>query len=419
MGIYSLNNTKLSTIDESTIIPEPYEGLTGCLEALIDTETNIHRIFEATITNDIMCAVLENNGEYDRLESLQEASGNGVVASIKKFLLKVWAKIKGIFDSFIRRLDSVVMRDNKKYVEKYSRVVRSKDLSNMKHKCAKVKDSGMKSLEAAAGGQGLQDVANDLVKQVSQEYREDKFNALKTKINDNEFEEYIVKQCGLDVDYSKFAKEIHEMCYDDAEEHDGLTGAEVTAIIQKLSAKSTVDDVKKVKEANNKYFQALVSQLDKAVDKAIKLKDGEKFDYKYDYSKADAANAKTGNVHKGANGGDSRVQHAGGAEGSKKFAQEKFVANAGIAQRGINIVETVHNKIVSAYLKEMQFGISQARSIFTKAVNYNPKKKSVNASTELWLDTVEECAFNDMMLLFECDAYDVNYPEYDEINFDL
>ena len=117
MGIYSLNNTKLSTIDESTIIPEPYEGLTGCLEALIDTETNIHRIFEATITNDIMCAVLENNGEYDRLESLQEASVSGVVASIKKFLMKVWAKIKGIFDSFLNRLDSVVMRDNKKYVE--------------------------------------------------------------------------------------------------------------------------------------------------------------------------------------------------------------------------------------------------------------------------------------------------------------
>lgn len=418
MGIYSLNNTKLSTIDESTIIPEPYEGLTGCLEALIDTETNIHRIFEATITNDIMCAVLENNGEYDRLESLQEASVSGVVASIKKFLMKVWAKIKGIFDSFIKRLDSVVMRDNKKYVEKYAKVVRTKDLSKMKHKCAQVKDSGMKALEAAAGGQGLQDVANDLVKQVSQDYREDKFNALKTKINDGDFEEYIVKQCGLDVDYSKFAKEIHEMCYDDPEEHDGLPGSEVTAIIQKLSAKSTVDDVKKVQAANNKYFQALIAQLDKASSAALKLKDGEKFDYKYDYSKADVANTKTGNVHKGANGGDSRAQHAGGAEGSKKWAQETFIANAGIAQRGINIVETVHNKIVSAYLKEMQYGISQARSIFTKAVNYNAKKAK-NEGAQFWLDTVEECAFEDTMLLFECDEFDTNYPEYDEINFDL
>lgn len=418
MGIYSLNNTKLSTIDESTIIPEPYEGLTGCLEALIDTETNIHRIFEATITNDIMCAVLENNGEYDRLESLQEASGNGVVASIKKFLLKVWAKIKGIFDSFIKRLDSVVMRDNKKYVEKYARVVRSKDLSNMKHKCAKAKDSGIKALEAAAGGQGLQDIADDLVRAVSKDKDKNasSLENYKTKINDNEFEEYIVKQCGLDVDYSKFAKEIHEMCYEDAEEHDGLTGGELTVIMQKLSAKSTVDDVKKVKEANNKYFQALVSQLDKAVDAALKLKDNDKdFKYSYDYSKADAANDKTGNVH-GVGNHNARVQNA---KGSKKWAQETFVANAGIAQRGINIVETVHNKIVSAYLKEMQFGISQARSIFTKAVNYNPKKKSVNASTELWLDTVEECAFNDMMLLFECDEYDVNYPDYDEINFDL
>ena len=415
MGIYSLNNTKLSTIDESTIIPEPYEGLTGCLEALIDTETNIHRIFEATITNDIMCAVLENNGEYDRLESLQEASVSGVVASIKKFLMKVWAKIKGIFDSFIKRLDSVVMRDNKKYVEKYAKVVRTKDLSKMKHKCAKVKDSGMKALESAAGGQGLQNVANDLVKQVSQEYREDKFNALKTKINDNEFEEYIIKQCGLDVDYSKFAKEIHEMCYEDAEEHDGLPGAEVTAIIQKLSAKSTVDDVKKVQAANNKYFQALITQLDKATGAALKLKDSDKeFKYDYDYSKADAANDKTGNVH-GVGNNNARVQNA---KGSKKWAQETFIANAGVAQRGINIVETVHNKIVSAYLKEMQFGISQARAIFTKAVNYNAKKAK-NEGTEFWLDTVEECAFEDTMLLFECNEYDTYYPEYNEINFDL
>lgn len=418
MGIYSLNNTKLSTIDESTIIPEPYEGLTGCLEALIDTETNIHRIFEATITNDIMCAVLENNGEYDRLESLQEASVSGVVSSIKKFLMKVWAKIKGIFDSFLRRLDSVVMRDNKKYVEKYARVVRTKDLSKMKHKCAKVKDAGMKALESAAGGQGLQDVANDLVRAVSKDKDKNASNLAnyKTKIDDNEFEEYIVKQCGLDVDYSKFAKEIHEMCYEDAEEHDGLPGSELSAIMQKLSAKSTVDDVKKVQAANNKYFQALIAQLDKAVNAALKLKDNDKnFKYNYDYDKADAANTKTGNVHKGANGGDSRVQNAGG---SKKWAQESFVANAGIAQRGINIVETVHNKIVSAYLKEMQFGISQARSIFTKAVNYNAKKAK-NEGAQFWLDTVEECAFEDTMLLFECDEFDTNYPEYDEINFDL
>lgn len=415
MGIYSLNNTKLSTIDESTIIPEPYEGLTGCLEALIDTETNIHRIFEATITNDIMCAVLENNGEYDRLESLQEASVSGVVASIKKFLMKVWAKIKGIFDSFIKRLDGVVMRDNKKYVEKYAKVVRTKDLSKMKHKCAQVKDAGMKALEAAAGGQGLQDIANDLVRAVSKDKNAAKLENYKSKINDGDFEEYIVKECGLDVDYSKFAKEIHEMCYDDPEEHDGLPGSEVTAIIQKLSAKSTVDDVKKVQAANNKYFQALIAQLDKATTAALKLgKDDNEFKYQYDYSKGDAANSKTGNVH-GVGKNDSRVQSA---KGGKKWAQENFIANAGVAQRGINIVETVHNKIVSAYLKEMQYGISQARSIFTKAVNYNAKKAK-NEGAEFWLDTVEECAFEDMMLLFECDEYDTTYPEYDEINFDL
>lgn len=415
MGIYSLNNTKLSTIDESTIIPEPYEGLTGCLEALIDTETNIHRIFEATITNDIMCAVLENNGEYDRLESLQEASVSGVVASIKKFLMKVWAKIKGIFDSFLRRLDGVVMRDNKKYVEKYAKVVRTKDLSKMKHKCAQVKDSGMKALEAAAGGQGLQDIADDLVRAVSKDKNASKLENYKSKINDGDFEEYIVKECGLDVDYSKFAKEIHEMCYDDPEEHDGLPGSEVTAIIQKLSAKSTVDDVKKVQAANNKYFQALIAQLDKATGAALKLgKDDKEFKYQYDYSKADSANSKTGNVH-GVGNHDARVQNA---KGDKKWAQETFIANAGVAQRGINIVETVHNKIVSAYLKEMQFGISQARSIFTKAVNYNAKKAK-NEGAQFWLDTVEECAFEDTMLLFECDEFDTNYPEYDEINFDL
>lgn len=417
MGIYSLNNTKLSTIDESTIIPEPYEGLTGCLEALIDTETNIHRIFEATITNDIMCAVLENNGEYDRLESLQEASVSGVVASIKKFLMKVWAKIKGIFDSFLRRLDGVVMRDNKKYVEKYAKVVRTKDLSKMKHKCAKVKDAGMKALEAAAGGQGLQDIADDLVRAVSKDKDKNasSLENYKSKINDGDFEEYIVKECGLDVDYSKFAKEIHEMCYDDPEEHDGLPGSEVTAIIQKLSAKSTVDDVKKVQAANNKYFQALIAQLDKATTAALKLgKDDKEFKYDYDYSKADNANSKTGNVH-GVGNHDARVQNA---KGSKKWAQENFIANAGVAQRGINIVETVHNKIVSAYLKEMQFGISQARSIFTKAVNYNAKKAK-NEGAQFWLDTVEECAFEDTMLLFECDEFDTNYPEYDEINFDL
>lgn len=418
MGIYSLNNTKLSTIDESTIIPEPYEGLTGCLEALIDTETNIHRIFEATITNDIMCAVLENNGEYDRLESLQEASVSGVVASIKKFLMKVWAKIKGIFDSFIKRLDSVVMRDNKKYVEKYAKVVRTKDLSKMKYKFAAPKEGNFDKLLAASGGQGLQDIADDLVRAVSKDKDKNagKLATYKSKIDDNEFEQYILDATQLsNVEYDKFSKSLHEFCYEDAEEEEGLSGSEVSIIIQLLTAKSQVDNIKKVQAANNKYFQALIAQLDKATGAALKLgKDDKEFKYDYDYSKADSANSKTGNVH-GVGNNNARVQNA---KGSKKWAQETFISNAGIAQRGINIVETVHNKIVSGLIKETQFLISQARSTFTKAVNYNAKKAK-NEGTEFWLDTVEECAFEDTMLLFECDEYNTCYPEYDEINFDL
>ena len=135
MGIYSsdinLNNYNIP-IDES------YFGITGALNAMIDMENNNYAIFESTIIRDFRSAGMFYQG-YDEatLIAFNESTLTDFISKFKQIVMKIWEKIKSIFATFLRKIDSVIIQDNKKYLDRYAKEVILKDLSKLKYKIQK------------------------------------------------------------------------------------------------------------------------------------------------------------------------------------------------------------------------------------------------------------------------------------------
>ena len=143
----------------------------------------------------------------------------------------------------------------------------------------------------------------------------------------------------------------------------------------------------KIQNATNKYFQGLISELDKAIKAADKLDPDDKGSWDYEYDEDKTGRKASTNMTKG--------------QASREYAQR-----ASASQQVITRVEEVHNRLVTGFLKEYKFKISQCRSVFTKAVSYK-SKKSANASFEFedeYLNAVAEAAEYDMEIMFESEV---------------
>ena len=388
MGVYSLNRTNLNTIAQ--VEAEPYSGFVGCYEAMIDMEHNNHVIFEALIQNDFKEAAYVNEGNLEQAQIVNEASIAGIKQGIKKFLKKVWAKIMGILNSFRAKIDKVIMRDNVAYVKKYEKEVRKKDLSKMKYKYADPKDDGFgKVYNAIANPDSLKAIARGAILRISFTSK-----SLQEKEAEALDKDAILKKVLStdDIKMKSFDKDLHEFCFNKAEEKTGLSDGMLREIIASLSSKDgQVGKVKtsigKIQSATNKYFQGLISELDKATKAAGKLDPDDKDAWDYEYDEQKTGRKMSTNMTKG--------------QASREYAQR-----ASASQQVITRVEEVHNRLVTGLLKECKFNMSQCRSVFSKAVSYKPKK-SANASFEFedeYLNAVAEAAEYDMEIMFESEV---------------
>ena len=396
MGVYSLNRTTLSGIDESQIIAdESYAGVAGCYQCMIDMEKNNHMIFESTIQTDFLEASYIHEGKD--ITALNEARVGDIFEKIKAFIKKIWEKIKGIFQNFIKRLDTVIIRDNKELVKKYQKEVYAKNRSKMKYKwCDPTgKLDGLKDL---ISGSNLYQMATDVITNVANNNKNDEFKKIKQKVEDNEYYDHIVSQAIPDVktDYKDMEKDIHEYCFETESSEEGLESARLSNIIKVLMGDKTKSEVEKAQTKLNKYFKNIYNDLNKASSSASKIKYDDKNQDKL-ISKDDAitfAHGENKDTENGTHGVKKLTNY------TRKQAMEEFPEKAGVAQQAITQIETVHNKLVACFLKEHKFEITQARRVFSKAVSYNPKKAK-NESVEMYLDAVAEAADYETELLFE------------------
>ena len=377
MGIYSSNRTGLNYYSgEEIVADESYVGTLGCYNALIDMERNNHAIFEAGIARDFNQAVMVNEGaSEEELMAFAEASLGGVISSLKAMLKKIWEKIKGVFNTFIKKLDTVIIRDNKKFVDKYQRQVRTKNLSKLKYKYCK-QLAGFGELKTAlVPGTALQSEALTILGVLD---NESTAASWKKHIDDGDLESYFIEGCISsnlkNVEMKDLAKEIHELCFDSEESEEGLDSARLTSIILDLQGDKIKKEITDAQKKTDKHFSAILKRVESYSKELGKAKKGD-----------------TVNVPTDADSGSQK---------HLKMDDEQITDSlnvSGIVQTCISTLENVHNRVVACFLNEHKFKISQSRRVFAKAVSYNDKAK--NEAT--YLDAVEEAAEYEINEMFE------------------
>ena len=119
MGIYSSSVLRESyyVTDYASQIEadDSYNSVTGCAMAFLESQQNDLALFNATIANDFQEVAALQEG----YEVINEAGSiSGIFEKIKQLLLKLIAKIKGIFKAFLAKL-SATFGSNKDVYDKY------------------------------------------------------------------------------------------------------------------------------------------------------------------------------------------------------------------------------------------------------------------------------------------------------------
>lgn len=389
MGMFSRNRTSLGSYSGDEIIAnENYYGELGALQIALEGVQNDQDIFMACLENDFEETAGLMTGVVTESQIIEEAGGaiSGMLGKIKEMVKKLWGKIKGLFDTFIKKVNGVIIRDNKKFVDKYKREVVGKDLSKMKYKAAKPKEGWTKALDE------LRDKRDTMLasagSQIDTDIEMTRDENMDEKINDGS---YLDKLCGVTVkgsDSNSFEKDYHELLFDDSEEHEGLSAGEVSEIMTILCEKKLVSDLETTKKKVDKVFSDYLKAIDKVGNKMAQNIPGNTVNSDgKDDSGADYLNV-------GRN-----KEHAKTVAFSDKESKDAAMKRISTIQRVVSVSQGFYSRLTSCNIKEMKFLISQARSVFAKAVSYNPKK-SANENA-VFMEAAGDAAIYDVMSSFE------------------
>ena len=391
MGMFSRNRTGLGSYSGSEIVAnENYYGELGALQIALEGVQNDQDIFMACLEGDFEETAGLMSGVITESQIIEEAGGaiSGMIEKIKAMVKKIWEKIKGLFETFIKKINTVIIRDNKKFVEKYKREVLGKDLSKMTYKASKPKEGWAGALEKLKKkGENALDAANtqidtDITSCISN------FEEVNEKINDGRALDELCAATVKGSDSDSFEKDYHEELFDDNEEHDGLSGSDISEIMSILVEKKLVSNLETTKKKVDKVFSDYLRKIDKVGDRMaknipgdeVKEKDGSDRGKSYlDVGRAD--NSKNLNFR------------------NNKESKDKAMKRISAIQRLVSVSQGFYSRVSSCQIKEMKFLISQARSVFAKAVTYNPKK-SANENA-VFMEAAGDAAVYDVMSSFE------------------
>lgn len=327
----------------------PAEGYTNehaALEVMAECYQNDLKLFEAALYTDFQeSAMIHEGASEESLVAMQEGAIGDFFKRIKDLFKKLIAKVKAIFRAFMAKFDSVFMKSNKEFVNKYKVEVQKKDLSDLEVKYSKSKDRDF--IRAASVSIGLNGTATE--KQVEDFDMDEEVCRL---INDMVGNGFKIS------DPKDFEKEYHEHCYDDEEEVKASTI--ITSIIATLSGQ---DDLIKRVEKANKNLEDTLGKVVKAIEKQ-----------ENDFYKMKDADKKTANINLGYTSTDkASASVAGGSVGGKLDVKYKQ-ATLQMLSKSSSAMQTAVTKVTAGALREAKFQGTQARRIMAKAVGYKAWK---------------------------------------------
>lgn len=392
MGVYSSNRSS-SVGDIQVEAAEGYHGSVGVQLAMIEGFQNDLAVFDGAIMNDFREAgmVLEGASIED-LFAVQEASGSSFLETIKQFFVRLWAKIKGIFESFLAKFNSVVMKDSKAFHEKYAKTVYAKDLSKMKVKISKPKTAlSTLAFSACAKTAGVNLDAGVLMDQ-----------DLTKTVEDFNREDFICKILNDSTPHTKvseekeYAKEVHELLFSEEEEQSGLSDTEIRAYGGILVKKDAEIAIKKSNASLNKAIGDMIKDIERSQTKVKGLlpydgKDGKNtsgLKTNFGVTTNTEGESKNGEGYTHGEGSTNTASKVQGLQKALSYVQ---------TQAGC--IQSAALKFTEVTLAETKFEIAQARRVFAAAVAHN--EKSVKESVEL-SEAMQEAANFEVMSSFEC-----------------
>lgn len=384
MGLFGRNATSLGG-HYDVVANENYRGVDGALVALTEGYVNDQAIFEAVIGQDFAEAYALSEG--CELELVTESALSGAFDKLRAFVKKIWEKVKGLIKSFMTKLNGVIIRDNKKFVEKYKKEVTTKNLSKMKYKWCEPNQNAFNTLGNATKDYESQTI-NQLDKVLIKFVNAEKVN---DEIDDGTMEEnFLGHFTNSNTDKESFDKDIHEACFDTESEEEGLSGTRVTYLMNTLvgssKAKEAIDNTQK---DSDKFFNNLLKNIDKAQSNVQKNIGTGK----------DSVNGTVDSIKVN----DKRAYFKDG-NASSKYNTEAGATNINeqlsLAHRIVSLMQSCYTKGITALMRETKFEIKQARSVFAKAAAYRATNESMY-SDYTYLDAVAESAGFDVESSFE------------------
>ena len=349
MGIYS-NNTHITT--ESVEAPEAAQGYAGSVgeaKILAESFVNDRMLFEALITNDFREAALNESAPVEEIDAVMEAATGGFVEKIKAFFKNLWAKLKGLIDTFKKTLQNVLIRDNKKFVEATRAEVLKKDLGKMKFTWRKPKAA----IEKVGSTEVIKDSYLDLfssINSLDQEVIEQRARDI-----NNDASKLTVLNTDLGIkagELGEVDKTFFDAYFAEAAEQEGLSSSELSTIMETLiGSKKELKAIAELEKNTDKAMSKVISELDKVSAKVSAL------------------------VPKG---GSIDIDGKGERDMNKNEATKATKTISYLYARAQRDQYSATKKI-SLTQQLIKFNIKQSRAVYAKANTFNPKAVKENA----------------------------------------
>jgi hypothetical protein len=410
MGLFSKNDYIGLGSNYEVAADESYTYPTGSGRILAEAAQNDLNMFSALIARDFEEAayIQEGYGGFS-VEVITEGV-TGIFSKIKELFLKLLAKIKGLFKSFMAKFDAVVIKDNKKYFDKYKSVVNSGNVKWDGFKCKYQKpktDIGnfvIKENDAV-------DVYNNTT------FSEDSTDKIEysEKLYEKVFEDdaahiaFVNALTGLKItELADFEKEFHESLFEDEDELDDTSAA---------TAKSSIESIMIAGDNYGKTVTKNLDNFDKAIKKLVRITEDQAkaiekvypTGKEYEFEKSDnASNYKITTKVGTRTDSDFDLSDSTNDVKNVKFAKydnksgkrtinkEKTSAGVGETLKVANayhklaeVFQVSATKVHTAYLNELKFVTKQARTVYAAMVahasRYKNKVVADNSSALLYV----------------------------------
>ena len=369
-------------------------GVYSAQIAQIEGLQNHLALFEGGIKTDIQEALMISEGVNDEeVMAFSESVIGDMLKRIKEFFMKLWSKIKAIFKGFMARIDSVWIKSNKEFINKYKKDIIGKDLTDFEVKFRKEKSSptriSFNSITSSEigklGGVVLVtaiDVDDAKVKKARDDFDSDKFR-------EKLLGSFIGNTSG--VEEKEFEKEAFDAYYEDEDSNEVSQSDISTIMTEMMSFKKNKNDLKKKNDEINKAMNDIVKNLDKRQSEVLKkapVTDSNKAErisathVQYGQTRDDSKVTNTDN--------DKRVLSIETDDKNKRSSEiSNYQAMLGLMSQTASIVQSCVLKATGVSMKIIDFGNKQNRKILARAVAYKRKK---DEDTDLMMEAMAELA---------------------------